>query len=62
VWPKIPGKVWVGYVAALFGLAVATGLLKLFGEKIQSLVKHPCTEGNESTVRVRSVETPSGGR
>jgi two-component system sensor histidine kinase KdpD len=34
VWPKIPGKVWVGYVAALFGLAVATGLLKLFGPHV----------------------------
>jgi two-component system sensor histidine kinase KdpD len=34
VWPKIPGKVWVGYVAALFGLAVATALLKLFGPHV----------------------------
>ena len=31
MWPKISGKVWVGYGAAVFGIAAATGLLKLFG-------------------------------
>src|SRR5258706_1876216 len=34
VWPKISGTVWVGYGAALFGIAVATGLLKLFGPHV----------------------------
>ena len=31
MWPKFPGQVWVGYLAALFGIAAATAVLKLFG-------------------------------
>src|SRR3977135_242407 len=34
VWPKIFGKPWHGYVAALTGIAVGTGLLKLFGPHV----------------------------
>ncbi len=34
MWPKFPGKVWVGYVAAPFGIVVATGLLKLLGPQV----------------------------
>ena len=31
MWPKASGKVWIGYSAAVLGIAAATGLLKLFG-------------------------------
>src|SRR5712664_1945194 len=34
VWSKIPANPWLGYIAALFGIAVATGLLKLFGPHV----------------------------
>lgn len=31
MWPKTSGKVWIGYGAAVLGIAAATGLLKVFG-------------------------------
>ena len=34
MWPKISGKAWLAYVAALFGIAAATCLLKLFGPHV----------------------------
>jgi K+-sensing histidine kinase KdpD len=34
VWPRISGKVWLGYAAAVFGIATATGSLKLFGSHV----------------------------
>ena len=34
MWPKISSKPWVGYGAAVFGIAAATGSLKLFGTHV----------------------------
>jgi K+-sensing histidine kinase KdpD len=34
VSPKLSGKAWAGYGAAFLGIAVATGLLKLFGAHV----------------------------
>ena len=34
MWPRISGKVGLGYAAAVFGIAAATGLLKLFGSHV----------------------------
>ena len=34
MWPKLFGKIRFGYCAAVFGIAVITGTLKLFGEHI----------------------------
>lgn len=34
MWPKLSGKAWAGYVAALLGIAAVTGLLKLFGTHV----------------------------
>src|SRR5216684_3149111 len=34
VWPEFLRKFWVGYAAAVLGIAAVTGVLKLFGERI----------------------------
>ena len=34
MWRKLSGKAWAGYVAAFFGIAAATGLLKPFGTHV----------------------------
>ena len=34
MWPKLSGKTWTGYGAALGGILAATGLLKLFGTHV----------------------------
>jgi len=36
VWPKLFNKGWFGYAAAVLGIAATTGLLKLFGERINA--------------------------
>lgn len=34
MWPRLFGKIWFGYCAAVLGIAAITGALKLFGEHI----------------------------
>ena len=36
MWPKLFNKGWFGYAAAVLGIAATTGLLKLFGERINA--------------------------
>jgi K+-sensing histidine kinase KdpD len=57
VWLKLSGKAWVGYGAALFGIAVATGLLKLVGGHI-----NPTTAGLSFLLVVLFVATACGSR
>jgi K+-sensing histidine kinase KdpD len=57
VWPKISGRVWVGYVAAFVGIAVATGLLKLFGPHV-----NPTTAALAFLLVVLFVATAWGSR
>src|SRR5712671_1093724 len=57
VWRKISGKVWMGYGAALFGIAVVIGLLKLFGPHV-----NPTTAALAFLLVVLFVATAWGSR
>src|SRR5947207_771851 len=57
VWPKIFGKVWVGYCTALVGIAAATGVLKLFGGHV-----NPTTAALGFVLVVLFVATAWGSR
>lgn len=57
MWPRISGKFWVGYGAAVLGTATATGLLKLFGPHV-----NPTTAGLGFLLIVLFVATGWGSR
>lgn len=57
MWPRIFGKVWVGYCTALVGIAAATGLLKLFGGHV-----NPTTAALGFVLVVLFVATAWGSR
>jgi len=57
VWRKISGKVWMGYGAALFGIAVVIGVLKLFGPHV-----NPTTAALAFLLVVLFVATAWGSR
>ena len=57
MWRKISGKVWMGYGAALLGIAVVIGLLKLFGPHV-----NPTTAALAFLLVVLFVATAWGSR
>src|SRR6266852_9212717 len=57
VLSKVSGRRWVGYGAALFGIASATGLLKLWGERI-----NPTTSALAMLLLILFVATAWGSR
>jgi hypothetical protein len=57
VWRKISGKVWMGYGAALLGIAVVIGLLKVFGPHV-----NPTTAALAFLLVVLFVATAWGSR
>jgi len=57
VWPKTSGRVWIGYGAAVLGIAAATGLLKVFGGHV-----NPTTAALGSLLVVLFVATAWGSR
>lgn len=57
MWPKISANSWLGYVAALFGIGAATGLLKLFGPHV-----NPTTTALAFLLVVLFVATAWGSR
>ncbi len=57
MWPKILGKVWVGYGTAIIGVAATTSLLKLFGGHV-----NPTTAALGFVLVVLFVATTWGSR
>jgi two-component system sensor histidine kinase KdpD len=57
VWPKSSGRVWIGYGAAVLGIAAATGLLKIFGGHV-----NPTTAALAFLLVVLFVATAWGSR